>query len=82
MNEGLHESSRARSMIKEDSYTPEEVDYGFGGIFAVSEPFRNILAKSLAKLPKSVVGWATENLLARALRRLHDGACRGRLSRH
>ncbi|HVP16072.1 MAG TPA: ImmA/IrrE family metallo-endopeptidase [candidate division Zixibacteria bacterium] len=50
-------------MTKTDSYTHEEVDYFFAGVNEVSEPFRRILNKALARLPKAVVDWTAENLL-------------------
>ena len=45
------------------TYSPEMVDYMFGGLNQVSEEFRAILAKSISKLPMKIVDWTTENLL-------------------
>ena len=46
-----------------ERYTPEVADYMFGGVNQVSDEFRGLLAQALSKLPKTVVEWASENLL-------------------
>jgi Zn-dependent peptidase ImmA (M78 family) len=46
-----------------DKYTPETVDYMFGGINQIDEEFRVIIAKAIANLPKKIVDWATERLV-------------------
>ncbi len=47
----------------EYTYSPEMVDYIFGGLNQVGEEFQVILAKSISKLPMEIVDWTTENLL-------------------
>jgi len=44
-------------------YSPEMVDYEFGGLNSVSDDFRRILAISIAKLPEKIIEWTTENLI-------------------
>lgn len=53
----------SESEIKETRYTLEEVDYMFAGFNLVNEEFRVILARTISKLPKEIVEWATEKLL-------------------
>jgi Zn-dependent peptidase ImmA (M78 family) len=45
-----------------ETYTLRQVDYSFAGVHPVSDQFKLILAKSLAKLPRNIVDWTTENL--------------------
>lgn len=49
--------------MEKQSYSPEEADYQFGGMNAVSPEFRIILAKALSELPKATVDWVAENLI-------------------
>lgn len=45
------------------TYPPEMVDNAFGGVNQVSDQFRTLLAKSMSRLPMSVVDWAVDNVL-------------------
>jgi Zn-dependent peptidase ImmA (M78 family) len=46
-----------------DRYTPEEVDYAFGGMNSVDEESRCIVAKAIANLPKKIVDWASVKVI-------------------
>jgi uncharacterized protein (DUF2342 family) len=43
-------------------YSPEKIDYMFGGMNSVDEEFRCIIAKAMANLPMNVVEWASEKV--------------------
>ena len=45
-----------------DRYSPEEVDYMFGGANSVDEEFRCIIAQSMANLTMNVVEWASKKV--------------------
>ena len=40
----------------------EELDYHLGGVHALDDEFRIILARALSNLPKEIIEWATDKL--------------------